>query len=65
MTQNEEILEHLKSKPITQMDALLLYGCFRLASRINELRGMGHNIETRNKRTHTGKTVAEYHLKGK
>lgn len=64
MSQNEAILEHLKREPITAMEALRFYGCFRLASRINDLRGMGHDIETRKKRIN-GKDFAEYHLKGK
>lgn len=63
MSQNEAILEHLKREPITAMDALRFYGCFRLASRINDLRGMGHDIETRHRRMN-GKIFAEYHLKG-
>ena len=65
MSQAQDILEHLKSgESITQMDALMLFGCFRLASRINELRDQGHDIETRTKRTTTGKQIAEYHMKG-
>jgi hypothetical protein len=39
MSQSLKILKHLKSgKSITQMEALNLYGCMRLASRINDLR---------------------------
>lgn len=64
MSQNEAILEHLKREPITPMEALRFYGCFRLASRINELRDCGYDIETRIKRI-AGKQIAEYHMKGK
>lgn len=65
MSQTQDILKHLKSgEPITQIEALMLFGCFRLASRINELRDSGHDIETRTKRTTTGKQIAEYHMKG-
>ena len=47
MTQNDAIKEHLLSgKPITPLDALQNYGCFRLASRIDELRKAGMDIET-------------------
>ena len=46
MSQVTKIHNHLKSKPITQLEALKLYGCFRLASRINELRKDGINIQT-------------------
>jgi biotin operon repressor len=65
MSQTQDILEHLKSgEPITPMDALNKFGCFRLASRINELRDCGYDIETRIKRTTNGKQIAEYTLKG-
>lgn len=46
-TQCELILTHLKKGlPLTAMDALNKFGCFRLASRINDLRNDGHNIMT-------------------
>lgn len=65
MSQTQRILDHLKKgESITQMDALKLFGCFRLASRINELRDCGYDIETRIKRVH-GKQIAEYTLKSK
>ena len=64
-TQDEKILDHLKSgKPITPIDALNLFGCFRLSARIFNLRQDGHNIITKNI-TNEGKTFAEYHLLGK
>ena len=46
MSQCDRILSHLKRKPITPLEALGLYGCFRLAARINDLRGKGHKIKT-------------------
>ncbi len=46
MSHTMQILDHLTSKPITAMDALNDYGCFRLAARINELRMSGHDIRT-------------------
>ena len=50
MTQNNAILEHLKSgKTITPIEALNLYGSFRLAARISDLRQQGHNIVTEGK----------------
>lgn len=65
MSQSQYILDHLKKgESITQMEALKLFGCFRLASRINELRDSGYDIETRIKRI-AGKQIAEYHMKGK
>jgi hypothetical protein len=45
-SQRDKILNHLKRKSITPMDALNLYGCFRLAARIKELRELGHTITT-------------------
>lgn len=61
MTQNEAILKHLKKKPITPLQALNLYGCFRLAARINNLRESGLNIKTESV-TKNGKTFAKYSL---
>lgn len=46
MSQNHAILSHLKRGPITPLDALERYGCFRLAARIDELRTAGHAIRT-------------------
>jgi hypothetical protein len=49
-SQTEAILEHLKSgKTITPIEALNLYGSFRLAARISDLRQQGHNIITEGK----------------
>ena len=46
MSQSMDILNHLKKKPITPIQALNKYGCFRLAARINDLRMKGHRIHT-------------------
>lgn len=66
LTQNEAILKYLEhGNSITHLDALMLFGCARLAARIEDLRSMGHNIitETVNQ---NGKSFAKYHLvKGK
>lgn len=44
MTQNEAILNYLKNGgELTPMDALKMFGCFRLGSRINDLRNQGSN----------------------
>lgn len=63
MTQCEAILNHLKTAPITALEALNQYGCFRLASRITDLRQAGHAIETKTIELPNGKHVAQYHLK--
>ena len=45
-TQKEKILEWLqKGGKLTALDALDLFGCNRLAARINELRQEGYNIK--------------------
>ena len=38
--------KHLQKSPLTPLDALMKYGCFRLSARINELRQIGYHIET-------------------
>lgn len=44
MSQKTEILEYLKSgKSITPLEALSMFGCFRLAARISEIRDIGLN----------------------
>jgi hypothetical protein len=48
LTQRERILSYLRSgNHLNQSDASLFFGCQRLASRIDELRKMGHNIRSR------------------
>ena len=62
MTQAQAILKHLQERPITAIDALKLYGVFRLAARINQLRDAGHDIQTKTI-TKKGKRFAKYTLK--
>ena len=61
-SQQEQIKECLlEGNSITAMEALDLFGCFRLASRISDLKKQGLNIESR--RVHKGeKWVSEYRL---
>lgn len=50
---------------ITPLEALTLFGCGRLAARIDDLRKMGYNIITEDENKN-GKVYARYHLaKGK
>jgi hypothetical protein len=64
MTQNDAIKQHLLSgKPITPLDALQKYGCFRLAARIDDLRKAGLDIETLTEKRN-GKQYASYVLRG-
>lgn len=62
LTQSDQILMHLKHGPITPLEALHRYGCFRLAARILELREQGHNINVQRIELPNGKTVAQYTL---
>lgn len=67
MRQVDMILEHLETKgPITQLEALKLYGCGRLSGRIWDLRHAGHPIEMRYKKvrkaTGGNAVVAEYYI---
>ena len=63
-TQCELILKDLKKgRKINPLIALAKYKCFRLASRINDLRAEGHNIETKMVSNEEGKKkFAEYYL---
>lgn len=62
-SQNTRILEHLlKGNTITPLEALGVFGVYRLASRINDLRKSGHAIETTIKDDKHGHHYAEYKL---
>lgn len=63
-TQRERILEHLRrGDSITPVEALDLYGCFRLSGRIIELRQEGYLIHTEMvKDARTGKRYARYSM---
>jgi hypothetical protein len=64
-TQAQTILWHLQELGrITPLEALNLYGCFRLAPRIHELRAQGHDIRT-TMVDRDGKSFAEYTLEKK
>ena len=61
MSQTESILKHLKREPITPIEALQNYGCFRLAARIRDLRESGYKIYT-DTIEKNGKKFAQYRL---
>lgn len=62
-TQNRTILDALKrGEYLSAMDSLTKYGVFRLAARVNDLRGMGWKILSQSKTLGSGKTVAIYSL---
>jgi hypothetical protein len=61
--QNARILAHLQSgRTLTALEALDWFKCFRLASRVCDLRKAGHMVEKRTIKTNSGKRVAEYYL---
>ena len=58
--QNAMVFDHLRTAPITPMDALNRYGCFRLAARIYDLRSAGHEIVTLRVLNEHGNSYAQY-----
>ncbi len=62
-TQNQMILSHLKAgKTITKLEALDLFNCLSLSSRISDLKKMGNAIDSKTIKTKSGKHVAEYSI---
>lgn len=63
-TQNQRIKEYLENgHKLTPLEALNLFGCFRLASRISDLKRQGMNIKTEMVTdSNTGKQYASYSL---
>ena len=62
-SQCEQIKDWLESgNRLTSLEALSLFGCMRLASRIHDLRERGMDIKMENIITATGKRVAQYSL---
>ena len=64
MSQKQKILKHLSSgRSLSPLQALGLFGCYRLAGRIYDLKRAGHHIETIIKSDDQGRTYASYVLK--
>ena len=64
MSQKKDILNHLIEKgTITPIEALELYGCFRLGARIADLKAEGIQIRT-DIVAKNGKRFARYSLEG-
>jgi hypothetical protein len=64
-TQAGRILRYLQAgHRLTPLDALELFGCFRLAARVHELRREGWAIVERTVETASGKRIAEYSITG-
>lgn len=65
-SQNKQIAAYLnEGNTLTQMEALGMFQCSRLASRINDLRNRGMDIKTEMIVTSTNKRVAQYSLNKK
>ena len=63
-TQKDRILDYLmEGHSLTPLEALNLFGCFRLGARIADIKGEGYLIRTdRVKDPRTGKYYASYSL---
>lgn len=62
-SQNERIREYLENgNKLTALEALELFGCMRLPSRIHDLKMRGLNIIREMITTASGKRVAQYSL---
>jgi hypothetical protein len=60
-SQNKMILAYMMGgKRITALEALNLFGCLRLASRINDLRNQGFIIQKQMIKTESEKHVMQY-----
>ena len=60
--QNKMIKAHLeKGKRLTSLEALDLFGCFRLSARISELKTSGYHVEKTMIELPSGKKIAEYY----
>lgn len=63
MTQLDHLRKHLRSgRSITPLEALGLYGVFRLAARIKELREQGWMILSDIRRDMSGKVYSTYSI---
>jgi hypothetical protein len=61
--QNARILSHLRSgRTLTALEALDWFKCFRLASRVCDLRKAGYDVQKRTIKTNSGKNIAQYYL---
>jgi hypothetical protein len=64
MTKIAKLEKHfLSGKSLTQLEAIGLYGAFRLAARVHDLKKKGMKVETRIKYDPNGNPYAEYQLR--
>lgn len=63
VSQANAILDYMsKGNTITGIEALNLFGCFRLPARIADLKKVGHKIKSEMVKLANGKRVAQYTL---
>lgn len=63
MSQTQTVLKHLQThEHITPLEAIGLYGVYRLAARVNDLRNAGHKILTDMQVDPRGRPYARYRL---
>ena len=61
--QAQKVYKHLKKhKTITPLEALGVYGVYRLAARIHEIRGAGYGVVTRIYKDAMHRPYARYSL---
>tara|TARA_R100001443_G_scaffold17872_1_gene28488 strand:+ start:8812 stop:9045 length:234 start_codon:yes stop_codon:yes gene_type:complete len=61
-SQNKQIKEYLNhGNKITSLDAFQMFGCMRLASRINDLKNEGMRIGSKTIMAPNGKRYSEYY----
>ena len=66
LSQNKMIAAYLnEGHTLTQLEALPLFGCLRLASRIHDLREKGMDIVSTKIIVPSGKTVCQYSIRKK
>ena len=62
-SQAEKILDYMLSgNAITPIEALDLFGCFRLAARISEIKARGYLVYSEFVTTNTEKKVKQYYM---
>ena len=62
-SQNDKIRAWLlDGRSITSWQAIMMFGCTRLAARVHDIREKGLDVKVRKKITPNGTCVAEYYL---
>ena len=62
-SQVKKILAWMQNgKSITAIEALNMFGCFRLSARINNIKDMGLSVQKDMVETDNGKRIARYYL---